>query len=248
MSVLRALVVDDEAPARSRLTGLLADVADMTVIGECSNGVDAVRDILASHPDIVFLDVQMPELSGFDVVELVGAGTVPALVFVTAYDAFALQAFEARAIDYLLKPFTSARFDAALDRARTLARGTTESRGDYARQIASLRPRSDARIAVRDGDRTVFLRIREIDYASGAGNYVRIHAGATSYTLRATLKQTAARLEGAGFARVSHSSIVNLDRIIAATRLPNGNFSLQLETGTVIETSPSYGFSPADAM
>ena len=240
---IRALIVDDEGPARARIAALLGEHQGFEIIGECDNGPDAVDAIVARRPDLVFLDVQMPEMSGFEVVDAVGVDVFRALVFVTAYDEFALRAFDARALDYLLKPFTNARFEETLERARRVlagdaARDLHQRMGDVLDQL--LPPIPERRIAARDGHRVVFLRLREIDWIEGAGNYVRLHAGGRALALRATLKATAQRLLGAGFRRIHHSVIVNGDRIRSVERLVAGGYRVTLESGTQLETSRAY--------
>jgi two-component system LytT family response regulator len=240
---LRVLIVDDEAPARERLVALLAEQADIDIVSECASGPEAVEAILDHRPDLVLLDVQMPEMSGFEVMDAVGVHAVPALVFVTAYDEYALRAFEARALDYLLKPFTAARFADALSRARRLLEGDA-ARETRARVGAVLEhllpPLVQRRLAARDGSRVIFLRLHEIDWIEGAGNYVRLHAGGRTYSLRATLRATAQRLQAAGFRRIHHSTIVNTERIRTVERLPQGGYVVALEDGTRLETSRSY--------
>jgi two-component system LytT family response regulator len=243
MSRLRALIVDDEALARQRLADLLAEAPDIELVASSANGPDAVERILALQPDLVFLDVQMPEMSGFEVLDAVGVASIPALVFVTAHDAYALRAFESRALDYLLKPFTAARFVEALQRARRVLSGDAaieQHRRTDELLAALLPPPAERRIAARDGQRIVFLQAREIDWIEGAGNYVRLRARGSAYRLRATLKQTAERLRAAGFRRISHSVIVNLDRVRAAERRPDGDYELVLGDGTRLTTSRSY--------
>jgi two-component system LytT family response regulator len=245
---LRVLIVDDEAPARERLAALLAEHPDVEVLGECSSGPEAVDAILERSPDLVFLDVQMPEMSGFEVVDAVGLDALRVLVFVTAYDEFALRAFEARALDYLLKPFTAARFAESLERARRVVGGEAarqaQSRvGDVLEQL--LPPPPQRRLAARDGSRVVFLRLQEIDWIEGAGNYVRLHAGGRPFSLRSTLRATATRLHAAGFRRIHHSTIVNMDRIRSVQRAPQGGYTVTLEDGTTLETSRSYEESVA---
>ena len=177
-----------------------------------------------------------------------GARVLPALVFVTAYDEFALRAFEARALDYLLKPFTAARFADTLDRARRVlagdaARETRERVADLIDQL--LPPLTQRRLAARDRGRVVFLRLQEIDWIEGAGNYVRLHASGRAFELRATLRATAARLHAAGFRRIHHSTIVNMERIRSVERMARGGFVVRLEDGTALETSRSYEESVA---
>jgi two-component system LytT family response regulator len=240
---LRTLVVDDDAPARERLITLLGEQSDIAIAGTCGNGPDAVDAIVSHRPDLVFLDVQMPEMSGFEVIDAVGVGAIPVLVFVTAWDAYALRAFEARAIDYLLKPFTGARFDEALQRVRRVLSG------DHARQLHQqveqllgdvLPPPRERRLAARDGTRIVFLRLDEIDWIEGAGNYVRLYARGRHFAMRATLRQTSDRLRAAGFRRIHHSHIVNVERIASIEHQPGGDYVVVLETGTRLATSRAY--------
>jgi two-component system LytT family response regulator len=243
---LEVLIVDDEPLARQRLQRLLRSEPDLTLLPACADGRSAVAAVREHRPDLMFLDVQMPEMSGFEVMDAVGVHAVPALVFVTAYDEYALRAFEARALDYLLKPFTAARFADALSRARRLLEG------DAARETRSrvgavlehlLPPLVQRRLAARDGSRVVFLRLHEIDWIEGAGNYVRLHAGGRTYSVRATLRATAQRLQAAGFRRIHHSTIVNMERIRTVEHLPQGGYVVSLEDGTRLETSRSYANS-----
>jgi two-component system, LytTR family, response regulator len=248
---IRALIVDDEAPARARIATLLGEHRDFDLIGECANGPDAVDEIVAARPDVVFLDVQMPEMSGFEVVDAVGPDAIRALVFVTAYDEYALRAFDARAVDYLLKPFTTARFEQTLARARRVVAG------DAARELQErvglaledlLPPVRERRVVAREESRVVFLRVEEIDWIEGAGNYVLLHSGDRTVSLRSTLKATAQRLLGAGFRRIHHSVIVNVERIRSVERLHAGGYAVYLETGKRLETSRAFESSLTDLL
>jgi two-component system LytT family response regulator len=248
---IRALIVDDEAPARERIAALLAGEPDVQVVAQCANGPDAVDAIAESQPNLVFLDIQMPEMSGFEVIDAVGAESIPALVFVTAYDAFTLRAFEVRAIDYLLKPFTASRFDEAMRRARRLVMGDAarDLRAEVGRLVREvLPPARDRRIAARAGGNIAFLKCSEIGWIEGAGNYVRLHAGGRVFTMRATLRQVAERLADAGFRRIHHSVIVNFDRVLTIERLERGEHQLTLDDGTRLETSRSYAVNLGDAL
>lgn len=243
MARVRVLLVDDEEPSRQRLADLLAEQPDLELVAACRNGPEAVDQILALRPELVFLDVQMPEMNGFEVIAHVGVELIPALVFVTAYDQYALRAFESRALDYLLKPFTTARFEEALARARRILAGdaAVDQQRDVQRLIDQLLPAPRARrLAARDGRRIVFLQLGEIDWIEGAGNYVRIHSGGRTLTMRATLRHTAERLRAAGFRRISHSVIVNLDRVASVERENGGNYLVLLHDGTRVHTSRSY--------
>ena len=211
--LLRALIVDDEDLARQRIRHLLRKEPDVEIVGECAHGVEAVRAIESLSPDLVFLDIQMPELDGFGVIEAVGADRMPATLFVTAFDQHALRAFEVHALDYLLKPFDPERFRAALDRARRWC--ATGGRPDLEGLLEGVRlerPWLD-RILVRQGDRHVLLRCSQIQWIEAEDNYVRLHVEGTSHLLRQTLTGLLQRLDPAQFRRIHRSAIVNLDFI-----------------------------------
>ena len=181
MKKIRTLVVDDEPLARERLAGLLASQPDIEIVAQCRDGEEAVTAVIDHAPDLVFLDVQMPQMNGFEVIEAVGGDRMPPVIFVTAYDQHALRAFEVRALDYLLKPFDRERFNEALQRARRqIERAET---GDLGRRLLALvkdlrrdQPRAE-RLVVKSGGRLFFLRTDEIDWVEAAGNYVRVHVG-----------------------------------------------------------------------
>jgi two-component system LytT family response regulator len=243
LRLIRAVIVDDEAPARRRLRTLLARETDVAVSGEAVDGPAAVQLIRERQPDLVFLDVQMPEMSGFDVLRELGMDAVPVVVFVTAYDRFALQAFDAHALDYLLKPFTNDRFRDTLARARrVLAR---EDDVALHRRLAALIDGLDVhaaapRLVVKTGDRVTFLEAEAIDWIEGAGNYVRIHAGNTEHLVRDTLKAMSERLGDRRFIRVHHSHIVNVDRIRELRPWTHGEYIVVLADGTRLTSSRNY--------
>lgn len=214
---LRCLIVDDEPLARERLRGLLRDEHDVEIAAECSDGRKAVAAILKLAPDLVFLDVQMPGLDGFGVLEALPPESIPAVIFVTAYDQYALRAFDAQALDYLLKPFDRERFQRALDRARERMRK---------RQAGSLEPRLLAllthleerkpyteRLVIKSAGRVYFLRTIEVDWIEAEGNYVRLHAGKETHVLRETMNHLETRLDPQRFLRIHRSTIVNIERI-----------------------------------
>jgi two-component system LytT family response regulator len=239
---MRAFIVDDEAPARDRIAMLLADYPDVVISGQSANGPDAVEAIALVKPDVVFLDVQMPEMNGFEVVDAVGIENLKALVFVTAYDQYALKAFDARALDYLLKPFTAARFAETVTRVRRTLSGemALELRrvGDVLSDV--LPPLRERRLAARDGDRVVFLRLGEIEWIEGARNFVELHAVGRTLSVRGTLKAMTERLAAAGFKRISHSVILNAGRIHAIERREHAGFVITMESGRQLETSRAY--------
>jgi two-component system LytT family response regulator len=230
----RALIIDDEAPARGRLRKMLSREPEVEVIGECSNGPDAISSIRDHHPDVIFLDVQMPEITGFDVLRALPLETQPAVIFVTAHDRHAVEAFEVRALDYLLKPFTQARLQKALHHAQERARDRlAPSLEQVWALLKSVKPRAAYldTIPVRTGSQTVFVRVEQIDYVESAANYVVLRAGAASHILRETLSNLESRLPPRLFLRISRSNIVNLDRVKALQLGPQGENVVVLEGG-----------------
>lgn len=214
---MRILIVDDEPPARRRIRGLLKDIDDAEIVGECGNGQDAIAAIAAWKPDVVFLDVQMPGLNGFDVVNACAPSGAPLFVFVTAYDQHAIHAFDVHALDYLLKPFDRERFLDTLQRARDhISKGHAVQTG---RQLLELledlkTPRArEERIAIKESGRTIFLPVKQIDWIESSGNYVTIHAGTSQHMLRETMKGMEARLNPRDFRRIHRNYIVNMARV-----------------------------------
>ena len=217
-NVIRTLIVDDEPVARRGVRRLLEQEADIEIVGEAGNGADAVRLIDESRPDLLFLDVQMPELDGFEVISAVGAGAMPVIVFVTAHDAFALRAFEAQALDYLLKPFDDDRFRAVLARARQQVRlmrdGTLDRRLEaLLDQHARRGTEFISRIIVKNAGVVFFQPVDEVDWVEGADYFVKLHAGGKVHLVNETLASLERRLDPAHFMRVHRSAIVNLRRV-----------------------------------
>lgn len=240
---IRAVIVDDEAPARARVRQLLKDAADFEVAGEYASGREAVEGIPRDKPDVVFLDVQMPRLTGFDVCEAVtrAGHRMPLVIFVTAFDQYALQAFEIHAIDYLLKPFDRARFHKALDHAREQLRpGKTDQR--LAALLEDLRPgfKQPDRLVFKEDGRVVFVRTDTIDWAEADGNYVRLHAGADKHYVRETLAGLEAQLPAEKFLRISRSAIVNLDRVKELQPMFYGDYAVVLHGGEKLTLSRNY--------
>ena len=239
---IKTLIVDDEPLARERIRDLLALEPGIDVVAECDNGESALAAIRRYAPDLVFLDVQMPELDGFGVLASSDAGEHLTVVFVTAYDEYALRAFEAHAAAYLLKPFDRDRFKKALQRARAIIVGQrrTESRGQLAAVFAELqRGRSD-RILVKESGRVFFLRLAEIDWVESAGNYVRVHAGPHTHLLRQTMSEIEERLDTDRFVRIHRTAIVNVDRIRELQPLFHGEYTVLLTDGTRLTLSRRY--------
>lgn len=213
---LRALIVDDEAPARSLLREYLGAHADVEVVGECANGFEAVKASVEHAPDLVFLDVQMPKLDGFEVLELLDPR--PAVIFCTAYDEFALRAFEVNAVDYLLKPFGRERLAGALDRVRERRAGASPAAAPAPSAVAlatAARPpgRHAERLIVRDGANVHVVPLEQLDWLEAQDDYVAIHAGGSTWLKHATLAEVADGLDPARFVRVHRSHVVAVDRI-----------------------------------
>jgi two-component system LytT family response regulator len=244
MTKLRTLIVDDEPLARERLASLLSAEPDVQIVGQCRDGEEAITAIEDHSPNLVFLDVQMPQMSGFDVIEAVGSERMPLVIFVTAYDQHALKAFQVRALDYLLKPFDRERFTDALQRARKqIERDET---GDLGRRLMALvkdlrkdQPRAE-RLVVKSGGRLFFLRADEIDWVEAAGNYVRLHVGNTPHLLRETMNAIENRLDPEKFFRIHRCRIVNMERIQELQPWLNGEYSVVLRTGTRLTLSRGY--------
>jgi two-component system LytT family response regulator len=214
--MITVLIVDDEPLARQRLQRLLRADPEVRLLPACGDGRSAIAAILEHRPDLVFLDVQMPEMNGFEVLAAVGVRRMPVVIFVTAFDRFALQAFEARALDYLLKPFGADRVHAALDRARTFLAGGPRRKLDQ--QLAELLQAGEAirdapDVLVKKRDRVLVLKPREIDFIEAYGDYVRLHVGTEVHVLRATLAEMERKLGPAGFARIHRSRLVNWERV-----------------------------------
>lgn len=244
MEPWRVLIVDDEPLARDGVRINLADETDFQVAGEAGNGNEAVTAIRTLRPDVVFLDVQMPGLDGFGVLAALSREPLPQVVFVTAYDQFALQAFEAHALDYLLKPFDAERFQKSLDRVRQQLRA--HRRGDVEGRLVSLleelreRPRFLERFVVRSGGKILILRTDDVDWIEAAANYVKLHVGSRVYLLRETMSRLEQCLDAAKFVRIHRSTIVHLDRIKLLEPLFQGDYVVVLEDGARLPTSRTY--------
>ncbi|MGA2243741.1 MAG: LytTR family DNA-binding domain-containing protein [Verrucomicrobiota bacterium] len=239
---LRAIIADDEPLARERVRSLLAGEPDVEIIAECANGAQTFKAAQEHRPDLLFLDVQMPRLNGFEVLEALDPGPVPVVIFTTAHDEHALRAFEVNALDYLLKPFTEPRFKAAVQRAR----GQLEKEGDprKSESLSALLNHVHAanpggRILVRSPERIVFLKPEDIDHVEAAGNYVVLHAGKERHILRETTAAMEARLAPAGFMRISRSLVVNLARIREVQPLGPGQYAVLLKNGTRLDMTCS---------
>jgi two-component system, LytTR family, response regulator len=238
---IRALVVDDEPLARRAIRRFVGKHAGVDVIGECGDGESAVRAIRERNPDLVFLDIQMPEMDGFQVLSEVGANKMPVTIFVTAYDRYALRAFDANAIDYLLKPIGKERFERALTRARQ--RIAVRLNDDDAHRIISSLERFVAartypgRLAIPKNGRVLFVATKDIDWIEAEGNYVRLHVGSREHEFRETLGGLEEKLNPSEFLRIHRSTIVNIQRIKEIQAWFHGHHRVLLEDGTELRMS-----------
>jgi two-component system LytT family response regulator len=251
---IRVLVVDDEPLARSGIAELVERDIEMEVVGECGDGKSAIQSIRTLAPDLVLLDVQMPEMDGFEVIQAIGPERMPAVIFITAYDQFAVRAFEVNALDYLLKPFDDERFRAAISRSKRALNhneldqlsqrligllGTTEqSRESGARtEVPDSEQAYLSRLVVKNAGRVIFVRAEEIDWIEAADYYVRLHVAHKSHLLRETMSALEERLDPARFFRVHRSAIVNLDRIAEIQPYFHGEHVLVLQDGSKLKLS-----------
>lgn len=243
-ATIRTLIVDDEPLARTRLRSLLSEYDQIEVIGECASGTEAVAAIERDQPQLVFLDVQMPEGSGFDVLEALESERRPVIIFVTAFDSYAVRAFDFHAVDYLLKPVDRERFADAVERARKLIEmNQAEEAG---RRVSALveSVRRDRRflnrVVVKTGGRVLFLKVQDIDWIEAAGNYVRIHYGEHSHLLRETMNALEEKLDPEQFLRIHRSVIVNIDRIREMQPAFHGDYYVILKNNRQLPLSRGY--------
>ena len=249
---IRTIIVEDEPLARERMLNLLETDDAIEVCAECGDGRSAVEKITELEPDLIFLDIQMPELDGFGVLAELSMPKLPAVVFVTAYDQFALKAFEVHAVDYLLKPFDRERFRAALQRAKTRigSRQTSPTEENLRALIAEVRPESKAiqKIAIKSSGRVTFVKVEDIDWIEAADNYVEIHAGTAAHMLRETMTALSTRLPAEKFVRINRSCIVNLERVKELQPMFHGEYTVILNDGTKLTLSRNYRTSLARLM
>ncbi len=230
---IRTLVVDDEPVARARMRSLLQDEPDIEIVGECDSGPDALSQIQSASPDLVFLDIQMPQMDGLQLSRALG-DRMPAVVFVTAYDEYALRAFEVHALDYVLKPFSAERFKSALTHARQqLNKRRTAG-------VPAAPPERRDRLVIKSSGRIYFVRTQEIDWCEAAGNYVRLHVGAQTHLVRGTMGYIESQLDPRQFVRVHRSTIVNVDRIQELRSSFNGEYLITLHDKTRLTLSRGY--------
>jgi two-component system LytT family response regulator len=233
---VRVLIADDEAPARRLVRSYLGGHEDVEVVGEAENGLEVVDAVRSLEPQLVVLDIQMPGMTGFEAIEEIGVDHMPAVIFATAYDEFALRAFDVHAVDYLLKPFSRERFDRAFERA------TGHDKGRIAGMLASLPSATPhlERIVVRKGERLFFVAARDILHLSAEGNYVRVHTADGAHLIRGTLADLEARLDPNRFARIHRSGLVNIDAIQEVRTHLHGDYLVVLRNGEIVRLSRRY--------
>lgn len=241
---LRTLIVDDELLARKKIRAFLQEHPEFQVVGECADGERAVAEIRRHKPDLIFLDVQMPGRNGFEVLEGLDDECVPAIIFVTAFDKYAVRAFEVRALDYLLKPFNKARFAEALNRFHE--RGARLSGAERKEELKAVlheiqrESRESERIVVKSGSRSIFLRKGSIEWAEAQGDYVKLHIGKESHLLRETMNALSDRLDPGRFVRIHRSRIVNVDYIREIRPLWGGDCTVLMRDGAELTMSRTY--------
>jgi two-component system LytT family response regulator len=249
---MRAIIVDDEELARRGIRALLNRAGDVEIVSECGNGDDAIKAINAAEPELVYLDIQMQGKSGFDVIAALPKVKCPHVIFVTAFDRFAVRAFETHALDYLLKPVKEERFNASLARARAAVAGArdesmirrfwqvaTELRASSGNPVPSVTDR----IPVKAHGRVMIVNVAEIDWVEADGDYVSVHVGARSWLLRETIAAAEARLALSGFVRIHRSTLVNIDRVRELLPLSKGEFTVVLRNGTELKLSRNHRFA-----
>lgn len=248
MKTIKAIIVDDEPIARRNLQALLKDDPDIEVIGLCAGGSEAVKVIRKTPPDLLFLDIQMPETDGFAVLKKINISSIPAIVFVTAYDQYALKAFEAHALDYLLKPFTDERFAVMLERAKNQIRQRHAAELnrklhalllEHAEQQEPLTGTYVNRFLIKEASRVFFVKAEEIDWVEAADYYVSLHVGNKAHLLRETMSDLESKLDPAKFLRIHRSAIVNLHRVKEVLTRPGGEYFAVMKDGTQLKLSRS---------
>jgi two-component system LytT family response regulator len=244
MGKIQTLIVDDEPLAREGIRMLIEHDAEIAVIGECASGQQAIIAITEQMPDLVFLDIQMPEVSGFEVLEAIGVRHLPCVIFVTAYDKYALRAFEVHALDYLLKPFTSERFQRALERAKAQIKNRSGEQLNQrlVRLLEDIHKDKTylERLVIKSAGRIFFLNVEEIDWIEAAENYVRLHTGRESHLIHGTMNKLASRLDPAQFLRIHRSTIINVRRIKELQPMFHGEYVVTLRDGTQLNSGRSY--------
>lgn len=243
MEKIKAIIVDDEVPARTNLQLLLDQDADVHLVASCADGAAAIAAIQAHQPDLVFLDIQMPEISGFDVIKAIPTAQRPYIIFVTAYDQYALKAFDVNAVDYLLKPFDDKRFHAALAKAKQLIQqqdqhGLQQQLDSLLQHLAQQQNQQFLRkLSVRQGSKISFLSIEDILWIEADNQYVKVHLTTASHLLRQSLSYLDQHLDPTSFYRTHRSAIVNVNRIVSIEPYFKGDYTIQLENGAIVKLS-----------
>ena len=239
---LKVLVVDDEPLARDRIREMLNDYPELEVVAEARNGREAIESIKEYAPDLVFLDVQMPDFNGFDVLENLNVERMPMIIFVTAFDQHAIRAFDIHAIDYLTKPFDRKRFAEAIEHARIYMKGTEEPDARILKMLEEFRagPRYLERFAVKSGEKVFFIRSEDVEAIEAQGNYVRLSLGGSSHLLRETLNNIEAQVDPKVFVRIHRRTIVNINRVKELQTWARGEYRVVLENGTHYSLSRGY--------
>ena len=251
MFKLNAIVVDDEALAQEYLCALLAKNSQVNVIDVCSDGRSAVKSVQENHPDIIFLDIKMPGLNGFDVVKSLQSDEMPLVIFTTAFDQYAVDAFEVNAVDYVLKPLMEDRVHSAVDRAfaRIANSHKNQRKESVLNMMADVNELSNTteaeinhsgKLAIKDSGSTVLVPLDDIDWIDAAGDYMCVNAKGQSYIMRSTMKQLEEKLAAPCFARIHRSTMVNLNKVQSISQLPKGEYNLRLENGNCLKVSRNY--------
>ncbi|MCK8520112.1 LytTR family transcriptional regulator DNA-binding domain-containing protein [Aquimarina sp. D1M17] len=244
MNKIKTLIVDDEVLARDKLTLFLQNEKDFEIVEQCSNGIEALKSIKTSYPDLLFLDIQMPEMDGMELLRNIDVQKIPCIILVTAYDDYAIKAFEYHALDYLLKPFDRERFLVTISRVREQME--LHSSGDYNRQLLNyLRDTNDSKkhiqkVVVKDGGKIFFVKTKDIEWVESAGNYLKLHVGKSSHLIRETMNAFEQKLNPSEFIRIHRSSLVNIDTIHNLESWGNTEFIFTLNSGHKVQSGRSY--------
>ena len=242
--MIRTLIVDDEPLARSRIRSMLTPHSDIDVVAECSSAIEAGSLLRSESAALVLLDIEMPNASGFDMLQTISVESRPAIVFVTAHEEFALDAFDANAVDYLVKPFSQERLDRALWRVRRFVEGKSAARPAERAGVRRWRERFGVRIR----GEVVFIKVSSIDWIAAAGNYVRLYSGTESHLLRESLQNIAGEIDPAIFLRVHRSAIVNIERVRKLVPAADGSLAIVLQDSTAVPVGPSYRTALEEAL
>ncbi len=234
---IKTILVDDELLARQRMKDLLAEHADIEIVAECSTGQQAQAMIAQTKPDLMLLDVQMPRMTGLKLVQLLGEAELPLVVFISAHDAFAVEAFDTRAVDYLLKPVRPERLRRSLERVREQLEAIHDEPVAKEASTSSSEPRRISRLMAKTNDRVVFIKNEQIDWIESAGNYVIVHAGEQRHIIRETMASLERGLPAADFVRLNRSLIVNISRIVELKPVGDGNFYAVMQGGKKVNVT-----------